>query len=143
MSFFLTQDIAIDLERQTPLLFIMIKLGGRTLHVALDRRTDQLIAIGSKPNKCTEGHMNIARCAVARWCYCRLYAAELMIWTGKNDTETRYFFVRLKMVVPYLRSTEEMCRATIGTCRRMRCLYADEPMAAAIGIGLDEVLRVI
>ncbi|HOG36144.1 MAG TPA: rod shape-determining protein [Paludibacteraceae bacterium] len=147
MSLFsLTQDIAIDLGTANTIIIHNDKVVvDEPSIVALDRRTDQLIAIGSKAQQMHgRAHEAIRTVRPLRdGVIADFYAAELMIrGLVKMIPRTSYFFApSLKMVVSIPSgSTEVEMRAVRDSSehaggRDVYMLY--EPMAAAIGIGLD------
>ena len=144
--FSFTQELAIDLGTANT---IIIKNGKVVVDepsvVALDKRTDKLIAVGEIARKMHgKTHPNITTIRPLRdGVIADFYAAEQMIrgMIKKVDTHKRWFAPSLRMVVciPSGR-TEVEIRAVRDSAehaggRDVYMIY--EPMAAAIGIGLD------
>ena len=147
MGFFsFTQEIAVDLGTANT---IIIQNGKIVLDepsiVALDKRTDKLVAIGEKARQMQgkeHDHIRTVR-PLRDGVIADFYAAEVMIRgmikmiSGKNN----FFSPSLKMVVCIPSgSTEVEIRAVRDSSehaggRDVYMIY--EPMAAAMGIGLD------
>ncbi|MBE6299546.1 MAG: rod shape-determining protein [Bacteroidales bacterium] len=144
--FSFTQELAIDLGTANT---IIIKNGKVIVDepsvVALDKRTDKLIAVGEVARKMHgKTHPNITTIRPLRdGVIADFYAAEQMIrgMIKKVDTHKRWFAPSLRMVVCIPSgSTEVEIRAVRDSAehaggRDVYMIY--EPMAAAIGIGLD------
>ncbi|MBQ3555723.1 MAG: rod shape-determining protein [Bacteroidales bacterium] len=144
--FSFTQELAIDLGTANT---IIIKNGKVVVDepsvVALDKRTDKLIAVGEVARKMHgKTHPNITTIRPLRdGVIADFYAAEQMIrgMIKKVDTHKRWFAPSLRMVVCIPSgSTEVEIRAVRDSAehaggRDVYMIY--EPMAAAIGIGLD------
>ena len=144
--FSFTQELAIDLGTANT---IIIKNGKVVVDepsvVALDKRTDKLIAVGEIARKMHgKTHPNITTIRPLRdGVIADFYAAEQMIrgMIKKVDTHKRWFAPSLRMVVCIPSgSTEVEIRAVRDSVehaggRDVYMIY--EPMAAAIGIGLD------
>ena len=144
--FSFTQELAIDLGTANT---IIIKNGKVVVDepsvVALDKRTDKLIAVGEIARKMHgKTHPNITTIRPLRdGVIADFYAAEQMIrgMIKKVDTHKRWFAPSLRMVVCIPSgSTEVEIRAVRDSAehaggRDVYMIY--EPMAAAIGIGLD------
>lgn len=143
-----TQEIALDLGTANT---VIIQNGKVVVDepsvVALDRRTDKLLAIGTKASQMHgKTHENILTVRPLRdGVIADFHAAELMIRGFiKKISPKRSFFsgpTSLKMVVCIPSgSTEVEIRAVRDSCehangREVYMIY--EPMAAAIGIGID------
>lgn len=144
--FSFTQEIAIDLGTANT---IIIQNGKIVLDepsiVALDRRSDKLIAIGDKArNMQGKEHEHIRTIRPLRdGVIADFYAAEMMIrgMIGMINKKRSLFTPSLKMVVCIPSgSTEVEIRAVRDSSehaggRDVYMIY--EPMAAAMGIGLD------
>ena len=144
--FSFTQELAIDLGTANT---IIIKNGKVVVDepsvVALDKRTDKLIAVGEIARKMHgKTHPNITTIRPLRdGVIADFYAAEQMIrgMIKKVDTHKRWFAPSLRMVVCIPSgSTEVEIRAVRDSAehaggRDVYMIY--EPMAAAIGSGLD------
>ena len=144
--FSFTQELAIDLGTANT---IIIKNGKVIVDepsvVTLDKRTDKLIAVGEVARKMHgKTHPNITTIRPLRdGVIADFYAAEQMIrgMIKKVDTHKRWFAPSLRMVVCIPSgSTEVEIRAVRDSAehaggRDVYMIY--EPMAAAIGIGLD------
>ena len=144
--FSFTQELAIDLGTANTSI---IKNGKVIVDepsvVALDKRTDKLIAVGEVARKMHgKTHPNITTIRPLRdGVIADFYAAEQMIrgMIKKVDTHKRWFAPSLRMVVCIPSgSTEVEIRAVRDSAehaggRDVYMIY--EPMAAAIGIGLD------
>jgi rod shape-determining protein MreB len=147
MGFFsFTQEIAIDLGTANTIIICNDKIVvDEPSVVALDRRTDKLIAIGEKARQMHgKTHENIRTVRPLRdGVIADFYAAELMIrgMIKLIPTNNRFFSPSLKMVVCIPSgSTEVEIRAVRDSSehaggRDVYMIY--EPMAAAIGIGID------
>ncbi len=144
--FSFTQELAIDLGTANT---IIIKNGKVIVDepsvVALDKRTDKLIAVGEIARKMHgKTHPNITTIRPLRdGVIADFYAAEQMIrgMIKKVDNHKRLFAPSLRMVLCIPSgSTEVEIRAVRDSAehaggRDVYMIY--EPMAAAIGIGLD------
>ena len=144
--FSFTQELAIDLGTANT---IIIKNGKVVVDepsvVALDKRTDKLIAVGDIARKMHgKTHPNITTIRPRRdGVIADFYAAEQMIrgMIKKVDSHKRWFAPSLRVVVCIPSgSTEVEIRAVRDSAehaggRDVYMIY--EPMAAAIGIGLD------
>lgn len=144
--FSFTQELAIDLGTANT---IIIKNGKVVVDepsvVALDKRTDKLIAVGDIARKMHgKTHPNITTIRPLRdGVIADFYAAEQMIrgMIKKVDSHKRWFAPSLRVVVCIPSgSTEVEIRAVRDSAehaggRDVYMIY--EPMAAAIGIGLD------
>ena len=144
--FSFTQELAIDLGTANT---IIIKNGKVIVDepsvVALDKRTDKLIAVGEVARKMHgKTHPNITTIRPLRdGVIADFYAAEQMIrgMIKKVDTHKRWFAPSLRMVVCIpsgsieveIRAVRDSAEHAGG--RDVYMIY--EPMAAAIGIGLD------
>lgn len=144
--FSFTQEIAIDLGTANTIIICNDKIVvDEPSVVALDRRTDKLIAIGEKARQMHgKTHENIRTVRPLRdGVIADFYAAELMIrgMIKLIPTNNRFFSPSLKMVVCIPSgSTEVEIRAVRDSSehaggREVYMIY--EPMAAAIGIGID------
>ncbi|HOH75427.1 MAG TPA: rod shape-determining protein MreB, partial [Paludibacteraceae bacterium] len=144
--FSFTQEIAIDLGTANT---IIIQNGKIVLDepsiVALDKRTDKLIAIGEKARQMQgKEHESIRTVRPLRdGVIADFYAAEIMIrgMIKMISNKNSFFAPSLKMVVCIPSgSTEVEIRAVRDSSehaggREVYMIY--EPMAAAMGIGLD------
>ncbi|MEG1575129.1 MAG: rod shape-determining protein, partial [Bacteroidales bacterium] len=144
--FSFTQELAIDLGTANTIIISNGKvLVDESSIVALDKRTDKLIAVGEVARQMHEKtHPNIVTVRPLRdGVIANFYAAEQMIrgMIKKVDTKNRWFAPSLRMVVCIPSgSTEVEIRAVRDSAehaggRDVYMIY--EPMAAAIGIGLD------
>ena len=144
--FSLTQEIAIDLGTANTIIIHNDKIVvDEPSVVALDRRTDKLIAIGEKARQMHgKTHENIRTVRPLRdGVIADFYAAELMLrgMIKMASSGSRWFSPSLKMVVCIPSgSTEVEIRAVRDSSehaggREVYMIY--EPMAAAIGIGID------
>lgn len=144
--FSFTQEIALDLGTANTIIICDGKIVvDEPSVVALDRRTDKLIAIGEKARQMHgKTHENIRTVRPLRdGVIADFYAAEQMIRGMINimNTKSRLFSPSLKMVVCIPSgSTEVELRAVRDSSehaggREVYMIY--EPMAAAIGIGID------
>ena len=144
--FSFTQELAIDLGTANTIIISNGKvLVDEPSIVALDKRTDKLIAVGEVARQMHEKtHPNITTIRPLRdGVIADFYAAEQMIrgMVKKIDSKKRWFAPSLRMVicVPSGSSAVEI-RAVRDSAehaggRDVYMIY--EPMAAAIGIGLD------
>ena len=141
-----TQEIAIDLGTANTIIMCNDKIVvDEPSVVALDRRTDKLIAIGEQARQMHgRTHENIRTVRPLRdGVIADFYAAEQMIrgMIGMINNKPRLFTPALKMVVCIPSgSTEVEIRAVRDSSehaggRDVYMIY--EPMAAAIGIGID------
>lgn len=144
--FSLTQEIAIDLGTANTIIIHNDKIVvDEPSVVALDRRSDKLIALGEKARQMYgKTHDNIRVIHPLRdGVIADFYAAELMIrgMIKMINKKPRMFSPSLKMVVCIPSgSTEVEIRAVRDSSehaggREVYMIY--EPMAAAIGIGID------
>jgi rod shape-determining protein MreB len=144
--FSFTQEIAIDLGTANTIIICNDKIVvDEPSIVALDRRTDKLIAIGEKARQMQgKTHENIRTVRPLRdGVIADFYAAEQMIrgMIAMMNNKPRLFSPSLKMVVCIPSgSTEVEIRAVRDSSehaggRDVYMIY--EPMAAAIGIGID------
>ncbi|MDR1679497.1 MAG: rod shape-determining protein [Prevotellaceae bacterium] len=144
--FSFTQEIAIDLGTANTIIISNDKIVvDEPSVVALDRRTDKLIAIGEKARQMHgKTHENIRTVRPLRdGVIADFYAAEQMIrgMIAMINNKPRLFSPSLKMVVCIPSgSTEVEIRAVRDSAehaggREVYMIY--EPMAAAIGIGID------
>ncbi len=144
--FSFTQEIAIDLGTANTIIIHNDKIVvDEPSVVALDRRTDKLIAIGERARqmqgKENEGIRTVR--PLRDGVIADFYAAELMIrgMIKMIPTKSQLFSPSLKMVVCIPSgSTEVELRAVRDSAehaggRDVYLIY--EPMAAALGIGLD------
>ena len=144
--FSFTQELAIDLGTANTIIIHNDKIVvDEPSVVALDRRTDKLIAIGEKARqmqgKENEGIRTVR--PLRDGVIADFHAAELMIsgMLKKIQPKARLFAPSLKMVVCIPSgSTEVEIRAVRDSAehaggRDVYMIY--EPMAAAIGIGID------
>jgi rod shape-determining protein MreB len=144
--FSFTQEIAIDLGTANTIIIHNDKIVvDEPSVVALDKRTDKLIAIGERARqmqgKENEGIRTVR--PLRDGVIADFYAAELMIrgMIKMIPTKNRLFSPTLKMVVCIPSgSTEVEIRAVRDSSehaggREVYMIY--EPMAAAIGIGID------
>jgi rod shape-determining protein MreB and related proteins len=144
--FSFTQEIAIDLGTANTIIIYNDKIVvDEPSVVALDKRTDRLIAIGEKARqmqgKENEGIRTVR--PLRDGVIADFYAAELMIrgMIKMIPTKNHLFSPTLKMVVCIPSgSTEVEIRAVRDSSehaggREVYMIY--EPMAAAIGIGID------
>jgi rod shape-determining protein MreB len=143
---FLTQEIAIDLGTANTIIIWNDKIVvDEPSIVAIDRKTEKLIAIGSKAKQMHgKTHENIKTIRPLRdGVIADFNASELMIrgMIKMINPKNRLFSPSLKMVVCIPSgSTEVEIRAVRDSsehagAREVYLIY--EPMAAAIGIGLD------
>lgn len=147
MRFFsLTKEIAIDLGTANTIIIHNDKIViNEPSIVALDTRTDKLIAVGNEAHLMEgKGHPGIRTVRPLRkGVIADFNAAELMIrgLVKKASTKSNWFSPSLRMVVGIPSgSTEVEIRAVRDSSehadgRDVYMLY--EPMAAALGIGLD------
>ena len=144
--FSFTQEIAIDLGTANTIIMCNDKIVvDEPSVVALDRRTDKLIAIGEQARQMHgRTHENIRTVRPLRdGVIADFYAAEQMIrgMIAMINNKPRFFAPSLKMVVCIPSgSTEVEIRAVRYSSehaggRDVYMIY--EPMAAAIGIGID------
>jgi rod shape-determining protein MreB len=144
--FSFTQEIAIDLGTANTIIIHNDKIVvDEPSVVALDRRTDKLIAIGEKARQMHgKTHENIRTVRPLRdGVIADFYAAEQMMrgLIKMASSKNRWFSPSLKMVVCVPSgSTEVELRAVRDSSehaggREVYMIY--EPMAAAIGIGID------
>ena len=144
--FSFTQEIAIDLGTANTIIIYNDKIVvDEPSVVALDRRTDKLIAIGEKARQMHgKTHENIRTVRPLRdGVIADFYAAEQMLrgMIKMAATGNKWFSPSLKMVVCIPSgSTEVEIRAVRDSSehaggREVYMIY--EPMAAAIGIGID------
>jgi rod shape-determining protein MreB and related proteins len=147
MGFFsFTQELAMDLGTANTI----ITSGGKIVVdepsvVALDRRTDKMIAVGEKASQMYEKtHANIRTVRPLRsGVIADFYACEQMMrgMIKMVDTHNRLFSPSLRMVIGVPSgSTEVELRAVRDSAEHAggRDVYLIfEPMAAAIGIGVD------
>jgi len=144
--FSFTQEIAIDLGTANTIIIHNGKIVvDEPSVVALDRRTDKLIAIGEKARQMHgKTHENIRTVRPLRdGVIADFYAAEQMMrgMIKMASSGNRWFSPSLKMVVCIPSgSTEVEIRAVRDSSehaggREVYMIY--EPMAAAIGIGID------
>lgn len=144
--FSFTQEIAIDLGTANTIIMCNDKIVvDEPSVVALDRRTDKLIAIGEQARQMHgRTHENIKTVRPLRdGVIADFYAAEQMMrgMIAMINNKSRFFAPSLKMVVCIPSgSTEVEIRAVRDSAehaggRDVYMIY--EPMAAAIGIGID------
>jgi len=144
--FSFTQEIAIDLGTANTVIIHNDKIVvDEPSVVALDRRTDKLIVVGAKAQQMHgKTHENIRTVRPLRdGVIADFYAAELMIrgMIKMVGSQNRLFPPALKMVICIPSgSTEVELRAVRDSAehaggRDVYMIY--EPMAAAIGIGID------
>ena len=147
MRFFsLTKEIAIDLGTANTIIIHNDKIViNEPSIVALDKRTDKLIAVGKEAQqmegRCPEGIRTVR--PLRKGVIADFNAAELMIrgLIKKASNKSNWFSPSLRMVVGIPSgSTEVEIRAVRDSSehangRDVYMLY--EPMAAALGIGLD------
>lgn len=144
--FSFTQEIAMDLGTANTVIMNEDKIVvDEPSVVALDRRTDKLLAIGSKAQQMQgKTHENIKTIRPLRdGVIADFYAAEQMIrgMIKMINTKNHLFSPSLRIVVSIPSgSTEVELRAVRDSAehaggRDVYMIY--EPMAAAIGIGLD------
>ena len=144
--FSLTQEIAMDLGTANTVIICNNKIVvDEPSVVALDRRTDKILAIGEKARQMHgKAHENIKTIRPLRdGVIADFYAAEQMIrgMIKMINPKNRLFAPSLRMVVCIPSgSTEVELRAVRDSAehaggRDVYMIY--EPMAAAIGIGLD------
>ncbi len=147
MGFFsFTQEVAMDLGTANTIITSNGKIVvDEPSVVALDRRTDKMIAVGEKAKLMYEKtHSNIRTVRPLReGVIADFYACEQMI-RGMIDmvhTGNRFFSPSLRMVIGVPSgSTDVELRAVRESAERAggREIYLiHEPMAAAIGVGLD------
>jgi rod shape-determining protein MreB len=144
--FSFTQEIAIDLGTANTIIIHNDKIVvDEPSVVALDRRTDKLIAIGEKARQMHgKTHENIRTVRPLRdGVIADFYAAEQLMrgLIKMASSKSKWFSPSLKMVVCIPSgSTEVELRAVRDSSehaggREVYMIY--EPMAAAIGIGID------
>lgn len=144
--FSFTQELAIDLGTANTIIISNGKvLVDEPSIVALDKRTDKLIAVGEVARQMHEKtHPNITTIRPLRdGVIADFYAAEQMIrgMVKKIDSKKRWFAPSLRMVICVPSGSSEVeIRAVRDSAehaggRDVYMIY--EPMAAAIGIGLD------
>ncbi len=147
MGFFsFTQEIAIDLGTANTIIIHNDKIVvDEPSVVALDRRTDKMIAVGEKARQMHgKTHENIRTVRPLRdGVIADFYAAELMLrgLIKMTSNQHRLFPPALKMVICIpsgcteveLRAVRDSAEHAGG--RDVYMIY--EPMAAAIGIGID------
>ena len=144
--FSFTQEIAIDLGTANTIIICDDKIVvDEPSVVALDRRTDKLIAIGEKASQMHgKTHENIRTVRPLRdGVIADFFAAEQMIrgMVKLIPTTNKFFTPALKMVICIPSgSTEVEVRAVRDSAehangREVYMIY--EPMAAAIGMGID------
>ena len=144
--FSFTQEIAIDLGTANTIIMHNGKMVvDEPSVVALDKRTDKLLAVGEKARQMHgKTHENIRTIRPLRdGVIADFYAAEQMIrgMVKMVSSKGRWFAPSLRMVVGIPSgSTEVEIRAVRDSSehaggRDVYMIY--EPMAAAIGIGLD------
>jgi rod shape-determining protein MreB len=144
--FSFTQEIAIDLGTANTIIITGDKIVvDEPSVVALDRRTDTLLAIGEKARQMHgKTHENIKTIRPLRdGVIADFYAAEQMIrgMVKMINSKNRWFSPSLRIVICIPSgSTEVEIRAVRDSAehaggRDVYMIY--EPMAAAIGIGLD------
>ena len=142
---FFTQEIAIDLGTANTLIIQNGKVVvDEPSIVAIDRRTGQTIAVGSRAMQMHEKtHDNIKTIRPLKdGVIADFTAAESMIEGLINMTGTRRkFFTHLKMVICIPSGiTEVEKRAVFDSADKVdskETYLIHEPMAAALGIGLD------
>ncbi len=147
MSFFsLTKEIAVDLGTANTVIIHNDKIViDEPSIVALDRRTDKLIAVGKEAQLMYGKEPERIRCVrpLRQGVIADFNAAELMIrgLVKKASAKSNWFSPSLRMVVGIPSgSTEVEIRAVRDSSehangRDVYMIY--EPMAAALGIGLD------
>lgn len=144
--FSLTKEIAIDLGTANTIIIHNDKIViNEPSIVALDARTDKLIAVGNEAHQMEgKGHPGIRTVRPLRkGVIADFNAAELMIrgLVKKASTKNNWFSPSLRMVVGIPSgSTEVEVRAVRDSSEHAdgRDVYMiHEPMAAALGIGLD------
>ena len=144
--FSLTKEIAIDLGTANTIIIHNDKIViNEPSIVALDARTDKLIAVGKEAHQMEgKGHPGIRTVRPLRkGVIADFNAAELMIrgLVKKASTKNNWFSPSLRMVVGIPSgSTEVEVRAVRDSSEHAdgRDVYMiHEPMAAALGIGLD------
>ncbi len=144
--FSLTKEIAIDLGTANTIIIHNDKIViNEPSIVALDNRTDKLIAVGTEAHQMEgKGHPGIRTVRPLRkGVIADFNAAELMIrgLVKKASTKNNWFSPSLRMVVGIPSgSTEVEVRAVRDSSEHAdgRDVYMiHEPMAAALGIGLD------
>ena len=144
--FSFTQELAIDLGTANTIIISNGKvLVDEPSIVALDKRTDKLIAVGEVARQMHEKtHPNITTIRPLRdGVIADFYAAEQMIrgMVKKIDSKKRWFAPSLRMVICVPSGSSEVeIRAVRDSAehaggRDVYMIY--EPMAAAIGIGWD------
>ena len=144
--FSFTQEIAMDLGTANTIIICNGKIGvDEPSVVALDRRTDKVLAVGEKARQMHgKTHENIRTIRPLRdGVIADFYAAEQMIrgMIKMINPKSRWFTPSLRMVVCIPSgSTEVELRAVRDSAehaggRDVYMIY--EPMAAAIGIGID------
>ncbi|MDR1699522.1 MAG: rod shape-determining protein, partial [Prevotellaceae bacterium] len=144
--FSFTQEIAMDLGTANTIIIQNDKVVvDEPSVVALDRRTEKLIAIGEKARQMHgKTHENIKTVRPLRdGVIADFYAAEMMIrgMIKMVNTKNNWFSPSLRMVICVPSgSTEVELRAVRDSAehaggRDVYMIY--EPMAAAIGIGID------
>lgn len=147
MSFFsLTKEIAVDLGTANTVIIHNDKIViDEPSIVALDRRTDKLIAVGKEAQLMYGKEPERIRCVrpLRQGVIADFNAAELMIrgLVKKASAKSNWFSPSLRMVIGIPSgSTEVEIRAVRDSAehangRDVYMIY--EPMAAALGIGLD------
>ena len=135
--FSFTQEIAIDLGTANTIIIHNGKIVvDEPSMVALDKRTDKLKAVGETARQMHgKTHENIRTLRPLRdGVIADFYAAEQMIrgMVKMVNTKNRWFTPSLRMVVCIPSGSTEV---EIRAVRDVYMIY--EPMAAAIGIGLD------
>ena len=144
--FSFTQELVIDFGTANTIIISNGKvLVDEPSIVALDKRTDKLIAVGEVARQMHEKtHPNITTIRPLRdGVIADFYAAEQMIrgMVKKIDSKKRWFAPSLRMVICVPSGSSEVeIRAVRDSAehaggRDVYMIY--EPMAAAIGIGLD------
>ncbi len=148
MGFFsLTQELSMDLGTANTIIMYKDKIVvNEPSIVALDKKTDKMLAVGSKAklmqDKASEELIKVVR-PLRDGVIADFYACEQMIrgLVGMMDMGHRLFSPSFKMVIGVPSgSTEVELRAVRDSAehaggRDVYLLY--EPMAAAIGIGID------
>ena len=144
--FSLTKEIAIDLGTANTIIIHNDKIViNEPSIVALDNRTDKLIAVGNEAHQMEgKGHPGIRTVRPLRkGVIADFNAAELMIrgLIKKASTKNNWFSPSLRMVVGIPSGSSEVeVRAVRDSAEHAdgRDVYMiHEPMAAALGIGLD------
>ena len=144
--FSFTQEIAMDLGTANTIIIYNGKIVvDEPSVVALDRRTDKVLAVGEKARQMHgKTHENIRTIRPLRdGVIADFYAAEQMIrgMIKMINPKSRWFTPSLRMVVCIPSGiTEVEMRAVKESCERVNgkeVYLIHEPMAAAIGIGID------